>query len=80
MRSCNLLALGIALFTDPSFAQGYTNESEVPLYGQSPPVYPTRKLSTVHVLAGPSLTLSSQLKEMARRRPRGPLRMLVPEA
>lgn len=24
--------------------QGYTNESEVPLYGLSPPVYPSRKL------------------------------------
>ena len=24
--------------------QGYTNESEVPYYGLSPPVYPTRKL------------------------------------
>ena len=28
----------------PSSLAAYTNESEVPYYGLSPPVYPTRKL------------------------------------
>lgn len=27
--------------------QGYTNESEVPFYGQSPPVYPSRKYQSL---------------------------------
>lgn len=42
MRSSSLLALSIALFPSHAFSQGYTNESEVHLYGQSPPVYPSR--------------------------------------
>jgi beta-glucosidase len=44
MKSCDLVALSIVLFSGPAFAQGYTNESEVSLYGQSPPVYPSREL------------------------------------
>ena len=43
MRYLDSLALGLALFPGVSVAQGYTNESEVPLYGLSPPVYPTRE-------------------------------------
>jgi beta-glucosidase len=42
MKSSSLIALSIALYADQSLSQGYTNESEVPLYGLSPPVYPTR--------------------------------------
>jgi len=41
MKSSSLIALSIALYADQSLSQGYTNESEVPLYGLSPPVYPT---------------------------------------
>ncbi|KAH6638223.1 beta-glucosidase-like protein [Boeremia exigua] len=41
MKSSHLLALSIALFSRSSLSQGYTNESEVPLYGQSPPIYPS---------------------------------------
>ncbi|XP_014560429.1 glycoside hydrolase family 3 protein [Bipolaris victoriae FI3] len=41
MRFADALALAIALFPGLSVAQGYTNESEVPLYGLSPPVYPS---------------------------------------
>jgi beta-glucosidase len=43
MKYSSALAVSIALFADISAAQGYTNQSEVPLYGQSPPVYPTRE-------------------------------------
>lgn len=43
MKYPSALALGIALFPGLSVSQGYTNESEVPLYGLSPPVYPTRE-------------------------------------
>lgn len=43
MKSSDLIALSIALFSGPAFAQGYTNQSEVPFYGQSPPVYPSRE-------------------------------------
>ena len=43
MKSSSILALSVALFSGPSLSQGYTNQSEVPLYGQSPPVYPSRK-------------------------------------
>lgn len=43
MRFADALALAIALFPGLSVAQGYTNESEVPLYGLSPPVYPSRE-------------------------------------
>ncbi|KAJ4363719.1 hypothetical protein N0V95_001035 [Ascochyta clinopodiicola] len=41
MKSSDLIALSIALFSNPSLSQGYTNQSEVPLYGQSPPIYPS---------------------------------------
>lgn len=43
-----LLSLVGALlpFVPQTQAQGYTNASELPYYGLSPPVYPTRKLST----------------------------------
>ncbi|KAJ4992147.1 glycosyl hydrolase family 3 N terminal domain-containing protein [Stagonosporopsis vannaccii] len=41
MKSSHLIALSIALFSGSGLSQGYTNESEVPLYGQSPPVYPS---------------------------------------
>lgn len=44
MKSSNVIALSIALFSGSSLCQGYTNESEVPLYGLSPPVYPSRSL------------------------------------
>jgi hypothetical protein len=43
MRSF-ITAAGVLLsVASTAQAIGYTNESEVPLYGQSPPVYPTRK-------------------------------------
>ncbi|KAK3628359.1 hypothetical protein LTR56_018627 [Elasticomyces elasticus] len=38
LRSCSIAALS---FVALAWGQGYTNESEVPHYGQSPPVYPT---------------------------------------
>jgi hypothetical protein len=43
MRYSSALAVSVALFSSPSVSQGYTNQSEVPLYGLSPPVYPTRE-------------------------------------
>jgi hypothetical protein len=43
MRYSGVLAVSIALLPSLSLSQGYTNESEVPLYGLSPPVYPTRE-------------------------------------
>lgn len=46
MKTSSLIALSIALYADQSLSQGYTNESEVPLYGLSPPVYPTRRMPT----------------------------------
>jgi hypothetical protein len=36
------VAAVVALLSNQSFA-GWTNVSEVPLYGLSPPIYPTRK-------------------------------------
>lgn len=44
MRYSSALAVSVALLPNPVVSQGYTNQSEVPLYGQSPPVYPSRKL------------------------------------
>ncbi|KAF2125849.1 glycoside hydrolase family 3 protein [Dothidotthia symphoricarpi CBS 119687] len=41
MKSSSLLTLCVALFPSLAFSQGYTNESEVHLYGLSPPVYPS---------------------------------------
>jgi beta-glucosidase len=43
MKYFDALALSLALFPNVAFSQGYTNESEVPLYGLSPPVYPSRE-------------------------------------
>jgi beta-glucosidase len=42
MKYFDALALSLALFPNVAFSQGYTNESEVSLYGLSPPVYPSR--------------------------------------
>ncbi|OAK95119.1 beta-glucosidase-like protein [Phaeosphaeriaceae sp. SRC1lsM3a] len=41
MRYTGAFAVSAALLPTVAVAQGYTNESEVPLYGLSPPVYPT---------------------------------------
>ncbi|KAH8727042.1 beta-glucosidase-like protein [Phaeosphaeriaceae sp. PMI808] len=41
MKYSGALVASVALFASPSVSQGYTNESEVHLYGLSPPVYPT---------------------------------------
>ncbi|KAH7355787.1 beta-glucosidase-like protein [Pyrenochaeta sp. MPI-SDFR-AT-0127] len=41
MKTFSLLTLGVSLFPAISVSQGYTNESEVHLYGLSPPVYPS---------------------------------------
>jgi hypothetical protein len=43
MRYSSAVAVSVALLPNLAVSQGYTNESEVPLYGLSPPVYPTRK-------------------------------------
>jgi beta-glucosidase len=43
MKYSSTLTVGVALFPGLTSSQGYTNQSEVPLYGLSPPVYPTRK-------------------------------------
>jgi beta-glucosidase len=48
MKYFDALALSLALFPNVAFSQGYTNESEVHLYGLSPPVYPSRK-SSYHI-------------------------------
>lgn len=45
MRYSSALAVSVALLPNPVISQGYTNKSEVPLYGQSPPVYPSRELN-----------------------------------
>ncbi|KAH7085322.1 beta-glucosidase-like protein [Paraphoma chrysanthemicola] len=41
MKAFDILALSLALFPSFTLSQGFTNESEVPLYGLSPPVYPS---------------------------------------
>jgi beta-glucosidase len=43
MRYSSAVAASFALLPNLVVSQGYTNESEVPLYGLSPPVYPSRK-------------------------------------
>jgi hypothetical protein len=61
MKYFDALALSLALFPYVAFSQGYTNESEVHLYGLSPPVYPSRKFSISHLD-------SSMLTHYSRRR------------
>ncbi|KAG9190353.1 beta-glucosidase [Alternaria panax] len=41
MRYSSAVAVSFALLPNLAVSQGYTNESEVPLYGLSPPVYPS---------------------------------------
>lgn len=43
MRPFAVLCWAALSTTELCAGQGYTNKSEVPLYGQSPPVYPSRK-------------------------------------
>lgn len=48
MKTSFYIAAATALLVNHAKA-GYTNVSEVPLYGLSPPVYPTRMLN-IHKL------------------------------
>ncbi|KAI4667384.1 uncharacterized protein J4E79_002070 [Alternaria viburni] len=41
MRYSSAVTVSFALLPNLAVSQGYTNESEVPFYGLSPPVYPT---------------------------------------
>jgi hypothetical protein len=42
MKFCCSVVVSCALLLGLPAAQGYTNQSEIPLYGLSPPVYPSR--------------------------------------
>jgi hypothetical protein len=48
MKTLNVVALSVAFLPTLAVSQGYTNDSEVTLYGLSPPVYPSRKFPYTH--------------------------------
>jgi hypothetical protein len=76
MRYSSALAVSVTLLPNSVVSQGYTNQSEVPLYGLSPPVYPSRK-HFGHFRMIPAN--SKQLSVMEQPHLPGHLHMLVPE-
>jgi hypothetical protein len=57
MKTSLLLPTAVLLL-ERVIASGYTNVSEVPYYGLSPPVYPTRKLMLVQTCTGSDISYS----------------------
>lgn len=78
MKHSGALALALTVFPEITFSQGYTNQTEVPLYGLSPPVYPSR--TSLSLRCHSILEMqpnSSQLVPMAQLPQPGQQHMLV---